>query len=96
MAFSFKQESNKSWLNITVGAILVVAILVGAYLLFFGPTPLVTDVGVPSELEDIASLSKIKFSSADFADSAVFTSLRQHVSAAQPGPAGRENPFAPF
>ena len=96
MAFSFKQESNKSWLNITVGAILVVAILVGAYLLFFGPAPLVDDVGVPSELEDITSLSKIKFNSADFTNSEVFNSLRQHVSEAQPGPAGRGNPFAPF
>lgn len=96
MAFSFNQQSNTNWVNIVVGAILVVAVVFGAYLLFFSPAPLIDDVAVPEELDDISSLSKINFSGTDFAGNEVFNSLRQHVSEAEPGPAGRENPFAPF
>ncbi|MDP2735651.1 MAG: hypothetical protein Q8P12_05595, partial [bacterium] len=64
-------------------------------MLFFAETPLI-EVVVPPEVEDISELSRVDFSATDFSSDPVFTSLRRHVSEAEAGPAGRENPFAPF
>ncbi|MEX2054028.1 MAG: hypothetical protein WD883_00570 [Candidatus Colwellbacteria bacterium] len=95
MAFSFRQESNKSWLTIIVVSSITLALAGGTYMLFFAPTPFI-EVVAPPEVEDVSELSRVNFSTADFSSDPVFSSLRRHVSEAVAGPAGRENPFAPF
>ncbi|MDP3953745.1 MAG: hypothetical protein Q8P99_02920 [bacterium] len=95
MAFSFRQESNNNWTTIIVVSLVVGALAVGTYLLFFAKTPLI-EVVSPPEVEDVSELSQVNFSTTDFSNDPVFTSLRRHVSEAEAGPAGRENPFAPF
>ncbi len=95
MAFSFKQEANRNWVTpVAVGAVILV-LAIGTYLLFFAKAPLI-EVVAPPEVESVSELSRVNFSAADFANNPAFSSLRRHVGEAQPGLAGRENPFAPF
>ena len=95
MAFSFTEQSNSNWITIIVISIVAIALVGGVYMLFFAEAPLI-EVVAPSDLETVSDLSKVNFSSTDFSSDPVFNSLRRHVSEAEPGPAGRENPFAPF
>lgn len=95
MAFSFKEQSNNSWINILVYTLVVAAIAGGVYMLFFAEAPFI-EVVAPPDLETVSDLSKVNFSAGDFQDDPVFRSLRRNVSEAEPGPAGRDNPFAPF
>lgn len=95
MAFAFKEESNKGFFTTTMIVLMVVAIVGGAYMLFFSKAPLI-DVVAPPEIGSVSKLSKVSFSSSDFTNSAVFSSLKRHVSEAEAGPAGRTNPFSPF
>jgi len=95
MAFSFQQDSNNNWFTTIIVTLIVVALAGGVYMLFFSEAPLI-EVVVPPEVDRVSDLSKVDFSTADFSNDPVFTSLRAHVSEAVPGPAGRANPFAPF
>ena len=95
MAFAFKEESNKNLFTITIAVSAVIAVVGGTYMLFFAKAPLI-EVVVPPEVGSVSELSKVDFSASDFSQSAVFSSLRRHVSEAEAGPAGRPNPFAPF
>jgi len=95
MAFAFQEESNKNILTITIVVSVAVAVVGGAYMLFFTKAPLI-DVVVPPEVGSVSELSKVDFNANDFSNSSVFSSLRRQVSEAEAGPAGRTNPFSPF
>ena len=95
MAFAFQEESNKSLFGTTMAILIIVAVAGGVYMLFFAKAPLI-EVVAPPEVETVAELSKVDFSASDLSESAVFSSLRRHVSEAEAGPAGRANPFSPF
>ena len=95
MAFAFQEESNKSFFTITVVVLIVVAVAGGTYMLFFAKAPLI-EVIAPPEVGSVSELSKVNFGASDFSKSAVFLSLKRHVSEATAGPAGRTNPFSPF
>ena len=94
MAFAFREESNNSLFTTTVIVLVVVALIGGVYMLFFAKAPLI-EVVIPPDTQSVSELSKVDFST-DFSESAVFSSLRRHVSEAEAGPAGRANPFSPF
>lgn len=96
MAFSFQDNGQKrDWFTIITVAIVVVFVLFGTYLLFFTKAPLI-EVVAPPELREVSDLSEINFDQAALEESEVLQSLRQHVSDAEPGEAGRENPFDRF
>ena len=95
MAFAFQQESNNNTLTTTIMIVIAFAIAAGIYMLFFAKEPFI-EVVAPPEVDNVSELSKVDFSSIDFAQSEVFSSLKRHVSDAEAGPAGRANPFSPF
>ncbi len=87
MAFAFKEESNKSLFTTTMATLIIIAIAGGVYMLFFAKAPLI-EVVAPPEIGTVAELSKVDFNASDLSGSAVFSSLRRHVSEAEAGPAG--------
>lgn len=94
MAFSFEQTGNRGNTMNIIGVVVVVVILVaGTYYLFFAPTPAI-DVVVPPELESVSNFSEIDLDTGGAQD--VIDSLEEHVPGVEPGPSGRDNPFAPF
>jgi len=96
MAFSFQDNTQKrDWFTIMTVATVFVFIVAGTYLLFFTEAPLI-EVVAPPELKQVSELSQIEFDEAAFQQNETFNSLRRHVSDAQPGESGRENPFARF
>ncbi len=95
MAFAFQEESNKNIFTYVTALIIGVAVIGGAYMLFFAKTPLIEMIA-PPEVDSVAKLSKVNFGTGDLSQNAVFVSLKPHVSEAKAGPAGRANPFSPF
>jgi hypothetical protein len=96
MAFSFQSQSDTGSLwNIIGVAAIIVALVVGAYLLFFTEEPLV-DVIAPPELESISQLSDVDIEEGVLADDPTYQQLERKVNDIETGEAGRENPFARF
>lgn len=76
-------------------AAVVVALIAGAYLLFFTEEPFV-DVIAPPELETISQLSDANIEDGVLANDPVYQQLGNKVNDIEIGEAGRENPFAQF
>lgn len=96
MAISIEQEKKKvKWLNI-IGAIIIVgAIFIGSYFLFFRKPELI-EVVVPGQFQDLSKLSQVKFNPQELLSSPKFKILRQFQVKTQPETPGRSNPFQPF
>ncbi len=96
MAILFEEENRKKgglgWLIILI---IIVFLAAATYFLFFTPTPFI-EVVVPSRLESISKISKIKLDTSNVINSPVYQSLKEQTPRPERGEAGRENPFRPY
>ena len=96
MAIVFEEEKKSTnWVAILSVSVIVIAIFVGSYYLFFKKPELI-EIITPKQLQDLSKLSKLSFDPDTVINSPSFKLLRQYgTSIAQPMP-GRNNPFRPF
>jgi hypothetical protein len=96
MAISIEQEKKKvNWLNIVLAIIIVGAIFIGGYFLFFKKPELI-EVVVPGKFQDLSKLSAVEFNPQELLNSPKFKILRQFQVKTEPAKPGRSNPFQPF
>ncbi len=96
MAISIEQEKKKTnWLNVILVIIIIGAIFIGSYFLFFKKPELI-EVVVPGKFQSLSKLSEVEFNPQELLSSPQFKMLRQfQVETELPEP-GRSNPFEPF
>lgn len=96
MAILVEEEKKPTnWAAVASTLVVVVALFVGSYLLFF-KKPELLDITTPGSLKDLNSLSKISFNPDDVINAPTFKLLRQFGTNVSTSTAGRSNPFKPF
>ena len=96
MAITVEQGSGRKGLfRLITGAVVVVALVVATYVLFF-TTPPQIEVFAPAEIQTISQISEIDIDPSAIINSREYKALREHVSPPELGEFGRVNPFARF
>ncbi len=98
MAIIVEGEKQKSPLTaIIVAGLVVIALVIGSYLLFFSSAPAIQNIIVPPDLQSIAQASKIDTSVVQsLTSSSTYSNLKSSVPAQQLSGYGRSNPFQPY
>ena len=95
MAIEFEQERNSmSITGLLSGAVVVIALFAGVYLLLFKKPELI-EVVFPGNLKSVQDISKISLDPEKALRSEKFRALRQYGESAPLPPAGKSNPFLP-
>ena len=96
MAISVGEERNtKMMMKIVAGAIVVVALVVATYILFFTKPPQI-EVFAPPEVQTISQISEISVDPSVVINSPEYKALKEHVLPPNLGEFGRTNPFARY
>lgn len=97
MALMMQPERNRgaNWFAIFIFAFLLMVVVLGGALLFFGPTPLI-DVVAPAGLEKTSAISETTLDASAIVNSPVLQGFREYGTVPTIGTVGRQNPFIPY
>lgn len=98
MAIVIEQEQGgrgTGILKIAVWIAIIIAILLGAYYLFFRHPDVIPSLAQPSGLKDVNVIAGVKLDPAPIVQGPTFQSLRQQAPDMPQPQTGRPNPFAP-
>jgi hypothetical protein len=97
MALIMQHEERRgvNWFAVLVFLFLLLVIVGGGFLLFFGPTPLIETVA-PAGLQATDRLAEAQFDSSKIVNDPVLQSFRTYGTVPSVGSVGRANPFAPY
>ena len=95
MAIIIEEEKKAiPWFPIIVGILIVLALGMGTYYLFFAPTPAI-EVVLPPALKSAEVLATIDIDPTSVINSRSFRSLRVYTGLPSVGELGKANPFLP-
>ncbi|MBI3114794.1 MAG: hypothetical protein HYZ07_02430, partial [Candidatus Harrisonbacteria bacterium] len=86
-----EQKRNIPWFGIAVFVLAMLAIVFGAYFLFFAPSPAI-EVVVPAPLQNVNKISFIEVDPTTVVNSRAFRTLRSYTGLLGVGTLGRQNP----
>lgn len=96
MAIAVERESTrKGMFRIATGIVLIVALFVATYVLFF-TTPPQIEVLAPPEVQTISQIAEINVSPVTLTNSPEYRVLDEYIPLPALGEYGRNNPFARF
>jgi len=96
MAITVEKESTrKGMFRVISGLILVIALFVATYILFFTKPPQI-EVLAPPEVETITQISEINLDPGAIIESPEYQALQGDILLPELGDFGRSNPFARF
>ena len=96
MAITVERESTrKGMVRVISGVVLVIALFVATFILFFTEPPQI-EVLAPPEVQTITQISEINLDPDTIIDSPEYEALEGYVLPPEPGDFGRSNPFTRF
>jgi predicted PurR-regulated permease PerM len=88
-------KAPRKWGTIISVILVIIAMAVGIYFLFF-KKPILIEMVIPIPAEITQELSQLQFDPLSIQNNEVFKTLRQYTSLPTAGDLGRTNPFLPF
>ena len=96
MAIEFEQKSKVRWSRVLMFIVIIGAVGLVTYFLFFAPSPKI-ELIIPAPLERAGEVSSIQFiDPGQIVRSQAFSVLREYAGDPGPGVLGRPNPFLPL